>query len=332
MAGKASALVHPFDGTGTALDASFRVDSDERGLSLYFASGGGAAGSKSARNTQYSAGLALLLERLQTVRASIDDAVLDSTRVQERTLDERRLPLSSPFALPIRLAGVHDFERLRLAIQAAQPGILRTPGDHQSGGNSIRAIRLFISLPAPGLHAPRLQAFLSTGLLIGYPKADEAEEEVAKTKETGPYTPTGEDSRERARRSILLRRGQGAFRRSLVRRYGGRCCVTGCDLADLLEGAHIDPYRGTHTNHPENGLLLRADIHTLFDLDLLGIDPDAGTVHLHPAAARAGYAELDGVPFLVAPALRPSAEAMQVRWGLFLARLSSRGDVPAADR
>jgi HNH endonuclease len=34
---------------------------------------------------------------------------------------------------------------------------------------------------------------------------------------------------------------------------------------DILEAAHISPYRGEEDNHPENGLLLRADLHTLFD-------------------------------------------------------------------
>jgi len=35
-------------------------------------------------------------------------------------------------------------------------------------------------------------------------------------------------------------------------------------------------------NHEENGLLLRADIHTLFDLDLLGIEPKTLQIRLHP--------------------------------------------------
>ena len=49
----------------------------------------------------------------------------------------------------------------------------------------------------------------------------------------------------------------------------------------MLEAAHISPYRGEDDNHVENGLLLRSDIHTLFDLDLLGIDPERLRVVLH---------------------------------------------------
>ena len=43
-------------------------------------------------------------------------------------------------------------------------------------------------------------------------------------------------------------------------------------ISETLEAAHIIPYKGSSTNHIQNGILLRADIHTLFDLDLLRID------------------------------------------------------------
>ncbi|MCA0939330.1 HNH endonuclease [Salipiger pacificus] len=78
--------------------------------------------------------------------------------------------------------------------------------------------------------------------------------------------------RERAIKDIAIRRGQAAFRAKLLETYGGRCCVTGCDLSHALEAAHIEPYSGPASNHPQNGLLLRADIHTLFDLGLLAVD------------------------------------------------------------
>jgi predicted restriction endonuclease len=56
--------------------------------------------------------------------------------------------------------------------------------------------------------------------------------------------------------------------------YEGKCAVTGCAIEPLLEAAHIHPYLGPHTNHVTNGLLLRADIHTLFDLGLLAVDAE----------------------------------------------------------
>ncbi len=54
--------------------------------------------------------------------------------------------------------------------------------------------------------------------------------------------------------------------------YEGKCAITGCPVEAVLEAAHIHPYLGQHTNDVTNGLLLRADLHTLFDLRLLWID------------------------------------------------------------
>lgn len=128
------------------------------------------------------------------------------------------------------------------------------------------------------------------------------------------------DERERVARAILVRRGQAAFRRALVRRYGARCMITGCELLDIIEAAHIAPYRARPDNAPVNGLLLRTDLHTLYDLDLLGIEPESMKVSLHPAAAAAGYEPLIGIR-LTCEGVRPSIGAMHERWKRFGARL-----------
>jgi len=87
-----------------------------------------------------------------------------------------------------------------------------------------------------------------------------------------------------------------------------------------LEAAHIDPYRGRESNHPENGLLLRADLHTLFDLDLLGINPETLEILLSPSACRSGYQLFQG-KILSVEGVRPSVRALRVRWLLFQNRL-----------
>lgn len=80
-----------------------------------------------------------------------------------------------------------------------------------------------------------------------------------------------EDGRERVAREIAIRRGQAAFRRRLVSVYGC-CAMSGSPVVETLEAAHIVPYQGPGTNHVSNGLLLRADFHTLFDMGLLAVD------------------------------------------------------------
>ena len=72
-----------------------------------------------------------------------------------------------------------------------------------------------------------------------------------------------EDARKRISRMIAQRRGQRAFRNNLFDAYGGRCAITGCEVPDVLEAAHIFPYRGEETNKVKNGLLLRVRPETL---------------------------------------------------------------------
>lgn len=129
-----------------------------------------------------------------------------------------------------------------------------------------------------------------------------------------PYAPDGQDTRERMQRAIRVRRGQTAFRKSLLKAYKGRCAISGCQLVDVLEAAHISPYRGVRDNDPSNGILLRADLHTLFDLNLLGIRPDGAVVHIHPDA-QADYGQFHGKPLQTD--VKPCFHALVGRWEQF---------------
>ncbi|WP_224361181.1 HNH endonuclease [Hyalangium versicolor] len=135
-----------------------------------------------------------------------------------------------------------------------------------------------------------------------------------------PYVLDEQDKRELIARQIRARRGQAAFRQALRKRFGDTCVVTGCRLPDLLEAAHISPYRGVKDHHRANGLLLRADIHTLFDLDLLGIDPDTLQLSLHPKVQGMGYDHLAGNLLGCKPGL-VSREALKSRWDRFRSKL-----------
>jgi len=122
-------------------------------------------------------------------------------------------------------------------------------------------------------------------------------EAIAKTQENlisqGMFDPT-EDARKRTISTIVQREGQPQFRSALIEAYSGRCAITDCSIPELLEAAHIVPYRGIHTNLIQNGLLLRSDLHKLFDLHLLYIDPLKLTIHLSPHLQRSEYFKLEG--------------------------------------
>lgn len=144
------------------------------------------------------------------------------------------------------------------------------------------------------------------------PTAAALEQQTDLAEASGAFDPGSvEDARERVTAAIVRRRGQQAFREALIQRYQGCCMVTGCDVVAVLEAAHIVPYQGMDTNHPENGLLLRADIHTLFDLGLLAISEKLRVI-VHPSLLRTTHGELNGRALLLPPdtTASPSAVAL----------------------
>ena len=68
------------------------------------------------------------------------------------------------------------------------------------------------------------------------------------------------------------RLGQGAFRVLVTDAYRRRCAITGERTLPVLEAAHIKPYAKSGPHRVSNGLLLRSDLHTLFDLGYITID------------------------------------------------------------
>ena len=114
-------------------------------------------------------------------------------------------------------------------------------------------------------------------------------------------------------RNIARRRGQPAFRSSLMNLYGKRCAVSSTSIVEILEAAHIRPYDGPSTNKLQNGLLLRADLHTLFDLGLFAIHPITRTVVFSRKLKGTAYdREFGGkkIRFPTEKRFEPSAQAL----------------------
>jgi hypothetical protein len=134
-----------------------------------------------------------------------------------------------------------------------------------------------------------------------------------------PFDPRGQDdARARVLREVVQRRGQAKFRKALISAYGGRCAISGCPVTPLLEAAHITPYLGPDTNSITNGLLLRADLHTLWDLGLLAVDPDTQTVWVSPEVEDPTYQILLGTGLMAPshPAQQPSIASLRQQWKL----------------
>lgn len=142
------------------------------------------------------------------------------------------------------------------------------------------------------------------------------------TDESPSYSPTGvEDNRKRTQREIATRQGQGKFRSGLLTAYGGLCAISGCQVVEVLEAAHITPYLGPETNHISNGLLLRGDLHTLWDKGLIYLC-DGLTVQVKPCLAGSEYFGFVGkrIRDTTGGAPGPSLAAVRAHreWCLFL--------------
>ena len=152
-----------------------------------------------------------------------------------------------------------------------------------------------------------VQAEIDTRLRVEFKKSEEAALNKNSFDSEGSM-----DGRERVIRSIVRRRGQPEFRRALINAYGARCAISGCDAEAALEACHIMPYGGPETNSVSNGILLRADLHTLFDLGLLAVDTASMTVIISPSLEKTTYGEFAGrtisVPEVIAA--KPSVEAL----------------------
>ncbi|WP_010146995.1 HNH endonuclease [Serinicoccus profundi] len=79
-------------------------------------------------------------------------------------------------------------------------------------------------------------------------------------------------TRERVDGAHWVRRGQRWFASKVLTAYERRCAITGSHIAPTLQAAHIRPIAKDGRHSADNGLLLRSDVHTLFDDGYLGLD------------------------------------------------------------
>lgn len=158
--------------------------------------------------------------------------------------------------------------------------------------------------------------------LFGIPDSTQYEDFLAQSEEiiSEDFDPDDmSDGRNKIMSEVVRRLGQRKFRRKLINAYGGECAVTKCDTIWVLEAAHILPYRGLKTNSVSNGLLLRADIHTLFDIGLISVEPVNLVVRASRMLSGSPYEALDGRP-LTLPAkssLHPNIKAIEYHYRQF---------------
>jgi hypothetical protein len=113
--------------------------------------------------------------------------------------------------------------------------------------------------------------------------------------------------------TALVRNGQAAFRDRLLKQYGETCAFTGPAPARALDAAHLYSYAAEQEHHEHGGLLLRKDLHHLFDAGLLAVDPTSlrlscPDLHKYPA-----YAQFHAASLYIDPSPRQQ-EWMAQHW------------------
>jgi hypothetical protein len=139
------------------------------------------------------------------------------------------------------------------------------------------------------------------------------EEEMAVLMQSGLEGFEASRMKERAWQKVTQRSGQSRFRTMLLDAYDNRCAVTRLNEPVVLEAAHIEPYSGAASNVAQNGLILKSDIHKLFDRGLLVIQPDLTTM-LAPSLQNGSYAIHEGQRIHVPEreAFKPSPRLLEI--------------------
>jgi putative restriction endonuclease len=115
---------------------------------------------------------------------------------------------------------------------------------------------------------------------------------------------------------ISARRGQGAFRLMVMDAYGRRCAISGERTLPALEAAHIRPFAEHQLHEVQNGILMRSDIHKLYDRGLVTVEPDltfrvSGSIERDYSNGKI-YSELAGRTIASPddPAMKPNSSAL----------------------
>ncbi len=174
------------------------------------------------------------------------------------------------------------------------------------------------TLPAPDLRAlcvhPRSQLSIRP---LDWARFEQAIRDVDPTvRFTVTDVRSGEIAGGHRPATARVRVGQAAFRNRLLEQFGDVCALTGPAPRQVLEAAHLYRYADRGRHHDDGGFLLRRDVHRLFDLGQIAVDP--GTMRIdvgNDLLPFADYARLQGMTLRV-PAMNGHRRWLQEHWRL----------------
>lgn len=279
------------------LNATVSITTLDGVFGLVLESRGGAKGKSNERNSDYTIALDAILSRLQICNVEyIEVTLVSSKSINTWSARERVLIIDGETQIDIRNYDILTLRRkISHALQSFKSNI------NTKGGNGTKRILINTSLNSSEwlsvIHGDSMENNFSK---IGF-NIDEIDAK-----------------REVANRLVSIRRGQASFRKNLLLAYEGRCAISGTMVVETLQAAHIYPYMGQATNEVSNGLLLRADLHLLFDMGLIYLNNDF-TVSVSEKLNKSEYYFYDGKKIYL-PAIKhqqPSQLALKERSRLF---------------
>ncbi|MFD5179766.1 HNH endonuclease [Nocardia sp. NPDC058379] len=117
----------------------------------------------------------------------------------------------------------------------------------------------------------------------------------------GPIDATTRQMRDgHTTRPTRVRLGQREFRQDLLAKYNTRCAFTGNLPSEVLDACHLYSYARVGRHHEHGGILLRRDLHTLFDRGIIAVTPDDAIDVSQPYHGFPVYQELHGMPLSIA--------------------------------
>lgn len=236
---------------------------------LIIESRGGTKDSNNYRNPEHNLLLTDVLKKMYNAKVADLEIYVASNSSNYRSTDERKISVDGDYI--IDLTKVQDFDALLKDIkkEIKQSG----QSENAKGGNSTKKLLLY----SDDFNLEKL-----------FKNSLEVVNNIKLTKDELEYT----------LQKIKKRLRQSKFRKELLKAYDNTCAVTGSKVVEILEAAHILPYDGAHTSVVNNGILLRSDIHDLFDLykdekRLIGISSDF-KIEVHSSLKDSEYWKYDG--------------------------------------
>jgi putative restriction endonuclease len=167
-----------------------------------------------------------------------------------------------------------------------------------------------------------------TGLMLWREVTARLAVSVARTsaRAPGPATIAAQESARFGTPTLVTPRlGQGSFRLLVTDAYSYRCAMTSERTLPALEAAHIQRYSHGGEHSLSNGLLLRSDLHKLFDLGYVTVNPTSMTIEVSKKIREEfengrDYYMLDGQALAAPqnPLALPSRENLQAHYeGVF---------------